>query len=63
MTLIGHAVDHAKSESRNDLAAVLRRIQNWHGVSYDMTFNENGELTNPRIVIKKVVNGRYLYER
>lgn len=63
MTLIGHAVDHAKNKSRNGIAAVLRSIQNWHGVSYDMTFNENGELTNPQIVIKKVVNGRYVYER
>lgn len=63
MTLIGHAVDHAPNQSRKDIAAVLRSIQNWHGVSYDLTFNENGELTNPRIVIKRVVNGRYLYER
>ena len=63
MTLIGHAVDQAKSLSRKDIAVALRSIQNWPGVSYNMTFNENGELTNPRIVIKKVVNGRYLYER
>lgn len=63
MSLIGYAVAHAKSLSRNDIAAALRTVRNWPGLSYHMTFNANGELTNPRIVIKKVVGGQYQYER
>lgn len=63
MSLMGYAVDQAKSVSRKDITAALRSVKNWPGVSYNMTFNANGELTNPRIVIKKVINGRYLYER
>lgn len=63
ITLIGNALDQAKSLSRKDITIALRSTKNWPGVSYDMTFNENGELTNPKIVIKKVLNGRYVYER
>lgn len=63
MSLMGHAVDQAKSVSRKDITAALRSVRNWPGASYDMTFNDNGELTNPSIVIKKVVNGRYLYDK
>lgn len=63
MSLMGYAIDQTKSVSRKDIAAALRSVQNWPGVSYNMTFNANGELTNPRVVIKKVVNGRFLYER
>lgn len=63
ITLIGNALGQAKSLSRKDITMALRSTKKWPGVSYDMTFNDNGELINPRIVIKKVVNGRYLYEK
>jgi len=63
LTLLGLAMDNAKSISRNDIAAALRGTKNWPAVLYDMTFDEKGGLANLTFLKKRVAGGAYIYEK
>jgi branched-chain amino acid transport system substrate-binding protein len=63
LTLLGYAIDTAKSTSRKDIAKALRGVKNWPAVLYDMTFDEQGGLINLTFLKKRVAGGTYIYEK
>lgn len=61
--LLAHAVEEAEALSPDAVAAVLRGVSGWRGVTGLHTFDQTGEIVDKPIVHKTVVNGRFVMLR
>lgn len=61
LRVLCYAMNQAHSTAPADIAAAMRRVHAWPGVTGRMTFNKNGDLTNPAVMKMVVRNGRFRY--
>lgn len=59
--LLAYAVKQANSVDPVKVAEVLRRVENWRGVTGFHTYQGSGDVTGMEIVKKMVVGGRFQY--
>lgn len=57
--LLAEAIKKAGSAEPDKIAAALRTTKLWQGVTGNHSFNEQGELTDKKIVLNVVRNGRF----
>ncbi len=61
LNIITFAMKNAGSVDPIKVAAEIKKIKNWNGVTGVHTFNENGDVTNKPLVLKYIVNGTFKY--
>lgn len=60
LMLIAHAIDFANSSVPERIADSLRNVKNWQGVTGSHTFNDMGDVTGKKLVVKMVSNGQII---
>lgn len=59
LMLIAHAIESANSSEPEKIADSLRNVKNWKGVTGSHTFNDRGDVTGKKLVVKKVIQGQF----
>jgi branched-chain amino acid transport system substrate-binding protein len=60
LNLLVYAMEKAKSSNPAKVAAALRSVKNWPGVTGGTTFDAGGDVVNKAIFIKEVRDGRFV---
>lgn len=60
VNLLAYAMKKAGSSAPDKVAAVLRSTKDWKGVAGNYTFDDKGDMVNPRIVLKEVQNSKFV---
>lgn len=61
LKLLAYAMQEAESVDAEDIAAVLRSLKGWPGVTGPHTFDANGDVVGKPIVLQKVENSGFVY--
>ncbi|MBN2853908.1 MAG: ABC transporter substrate-binding protein, partial [Clostridia bacterium] len=59
LNLLAYGIQKAESVVPADISNALKDSIKWQGVTGIHTFDKNGEIHNKKVVIKKVINGKF----